>query len=138
MIIYKKYNDDLKDYKIAKGFFEGWPNPPSEETHRKILKNSYLSVVAIDDESDAIVGFINVISDGILSAYIPLLEVVPKYRNRGIGKDLMELVLESTRDLYMVDLSCDENLVKFYEGFNMHKGRAMLVRNYDMQSGKQD
>jgi len=57
------------------GFFAGWPNPPSPDIHLKILQNSYRAFVAIDRDINQVVGFINAISDGVLSAYIPLLEV---------------------------------------------------------------
>ena len=40
-MIYKKYTDELDSIEFMEGFFEGWPNPPDKETHRKILKNSF-------------------------------------------------------------------------------------------------
>jgi hypothetical protein len=63
------------------GFFVGWPNPPSPETHLKLLANSNYIVLAVDDETGNIVGFITAISDGVLSAYIPFLEVLPAYQS---------------------------------------------------------
>ena len=56
------------------GFFVNWPNPPTPETHYQLLKNSYRVVLALDKKSQQVVGFINAISDGVLSAYIPLRE----------------------------------------------------------------
>ncbi len=38
----------------------------------------------IDDINNKVVGFITAISDGVISAYIPLLEVLPKYQNMKI------------------------------------------------------
>lgn len=66
------------------GLFDGWPNPPSAIKHLELLKNSYKVVVAV--ENGKVVGFINAISDGVLTAYIPLLEVLPDYKNKGIGR----------------------------------------------------
>lgn len=66
---------------LAGGFFEGWPNPPSPETHLRILKGSYAVSIAIND--DQVVGFVNAISDGVSSAFIPLLEVLPTYPGAG-------------------------------------------------------
>lgn len=136
MIKYSVYSDKLADIKISDGFFEGWPNPPDKKTHRKILSNSYKSFVAIDEEKQEIVGFINVISDGVLTAYIPLLEVIPGYKNKGIGGDLVKMAMEEFHDFYMIDIICDSNLVHFYEKFGMSKSNAMIIRNYDRQSGK--
>lgn len=74
------------------------------------------------------------ISDGVLSAYIPLLEVLPDYRGRGIGTRIVTMMLDSL-DLYMVDLVCDDDLVPFYERLGLHRSSAMIRRRYDRQSG---
>jgi ribosomal protein S18 acetylase RimI-like enzyme len=78
------YTSDLNDLDILglTGFFVGWPNPPSIEVFKKILRGSYYVVLAIEEKR--LVGFVNSISDGILSAYIPLLEVLPGYQGKGI------------------------------------------------------
>lgn len=133
-ITYKHYMPSRDTVEIADGFFDGWPNPPSKAVHRKILENSYLSIVAI--EGNRIVGFVNIVSDGVLSAYIPLLEVVKDYQGQGIGKRLVEEALAATKDLYMIDVACDDDVVPFYEKFGMMKSNSMIFRNYDKQSGE--
>ena len=119
-----------------KGFFVGWTNPPSAETLLRILQISRHCVVAYDSREKKVVGFVNCISDGILSAYIPLLEVLPEYQHSGIGSELMNRILELTKDYYMVDLCCDESLAPFYEEMGLKKTVGMIKRNYDRQSGK--
>ncbi|WP_096272119.1 GNAT family N-acetyltransferase [Paucisalibacillus globulus] len=120
---------------MLEGFFVDWPNPPSAETHLKLLKNSSYIVLAIDEEVNRVVGFITATSDGVLSAYIPLLEVLPEYKNQGIGKELVSRMLKQLDHLYMIDLCCDEDLVPYYEKFGMFKGTGMILRNYDRQAG---
>jgi ribosomal protein S18 acetylase RimI-like enzyme len=119
-----------------KGFFEGWPDPPSPETHLKILSNSYAVLLAIDDETGTIVGFINAISDGVLAAYIPLLEVLPAYRKRGVGSELVRQMLERLGQFYAVDLICDVDLQPFYQRLGMQPYTGMVYRNYSRQSGQ--
>ncbi|MBE0690535.1 MAG: GNAT family N-acetyltransferase [Anaerolineae bacterium] len=115
------------------GFFEGWPNPPSPETHLRMLHNSSTVVLALDD--DSVVGFVNAMSDNVLAAYIPLLEVLPNYRRQGIGGELMKRILDSLRHLYMIDLMCDPELQPFYAQFGMQRYSGMMMRNFDRQSG---
>ena len=115
------------------GFFVGWPDPPSPETLLRILQGSAHATVAID--SGRVVGFITAVSDGVLSAYIPLLEVLPDYQGRGLGRSLVEDMLEQLRGLYMVDLVCDEKLRPFYERLGLKPAVGMLKRNYANQSG---
>lgn len=118
------------------GFFVGWKKPPSPETHLQLLKNSDYVILAIDDKSDRIVGFITAISDRVLSAYIPFLEVLPHYQYKGIGPELVRRMLEKLADYYMIDLTCDTALQKFYAHFGMIPNTGMMIRNFNRQSGE--
>jgi ribosomal protein S18 acetylase RimI-like enzyme len=119
------------------GFFVGWPNPPSPATHLRILAGNYAILLARDDATGAVVGFITSISDGVSCAYIPHLEVLPAYQGRGIGSELVRRMLERLRQIYMIDLICDSNVQPFYERLGMHPYTGMILRNYDRQSGAQ-
>ena len=132
------YRTDLENVTPDKltGFFVGWPDPPSPETHLRILEQSSHVVLAWEDGSDSrVVGFVTALSDGVLSAYVPLLEVLPSHQGRGIGQELMRRMLEILGGLYMVDLLCDDDLQPFYERVGMKRSRGMMVRNYARQSG---
>ena len=116
------------------GFFDGWPNPPTPDTLYRILKRAYAFVLALNEKGE-VVGFIHAISDGILTASIPLLEVRPAYKGQGIGSELVRLLLSQLEGLYMVDTACDDDLVPFYESFGMTWGNAVARRDYADQSG---
>lgn len=118
------------------GFFEGWPNPPSPSDHLRLLRGSAHAVLAIHD--NRVVGFINAISDGVMSAYIPLLEVLPEYRGNGIGRELVTRMLDRLDHLYMVDVMCDADVVPFYERLGLTPGTGAMQRNYARQSCRQD
>jgi ribosomal protein S18 acetylase RimI-like enzyme len=117
------------------GFFVGWPNPPSPETHFQILEKSDEIFLAIDDETGNVVGFITAITDEILSAFIPLLEVLPDHQNQGIGQQLTRRMLDKVNRLYQIDLMCDQKLQSFYARFKMKRATGMTIRNFDKQSG---
>ena len=97
------------------GFFVGWPSPPNAEEHLRLLHGSAHLVLARDGAR--VVGFITAISDGVLSACIPLLEVLPEYQGQGIGTELTQRLLARLEHIYMVDLSCDAELEPFYARF---------------------
>jgi ribosomal protein S18 acetylase RimI-like enzyme len=106
----------------------GWPQRPSPERHLALLRGS--SHVVLAREGRRVVGFVTAISDGVLSAYIPFLEVLPDFQGRGIGKELTSRLLADLGRLYMIDVSCDEELVPFYEQFGLMRLDAALgVRN---------
>jgi len=111
------------------GFFVGWSAAPSPERHLDLLRGSYAVEVALADES--VVGFATAISDGVLSAFIPLLEVLPEYQHRGVGTELVRRLLAQLDQFYMVDLCCDASLEPFYSalGFRVIE-RGMGIRRY--------
>jgi GNAT superfamily N-acetyltransferase len=137
-IIYTASLDSITADHLRGGFFAEWPTPPSPETHLRLLRGSSHVVLALDSEIGMVVGFITAISDGVLSAYIPLLEVLFAYQGRGIGSDLVTRMLALLRSLYMIDLICDEELQPFYERFGMEVYTGMIYRNFDRQSGAPD
>lgn len=134
MMIYKNSIDGISS-DMLKGFFVDWLSPPIPNTHLKLLKKSSKVVIALDDNINQVVGFITAISDGVLSAYIPFLEVLPEYKNKGIGTELVNQMLKELENMYMIDLCCDDDKVPFYEKFGMIKSNGMVGRNYEMQSG---
>jgi GNAT superfamily N-acetyltransferase len=99
------------------GFFEGWPAPPSPERHLAVLRGS--SHVVLAREAGEIIGFVTAISDGVLAAYIPLLEVRREWRGQGVGVELVRRLLTQLEGFYMVDVVCDPDLIPFYERFGM-------------------
>lgn len=117
-------------------FFDGWPNPPSPENHLRLLQGSAHVVLAIDEETNQVVGFINAISDGALCAYIPLLEVRIAYKGRGIGTELTRRMIDQLQHLYAIDLLCDEDVQPFYARLGMQPTTGMLIRNYARQSAE--
>jgi ribosomal protein S18 acetylase RimI-like enzyme len=118
------------------GFFEGWPTPPTPERHLEILRGSNRVVLAREAGDPRVIGFVNALSDGVLYAFVPLLEVLPAYRGRGVGSELVRCLLEELADLYAVDLLCDAELVPFYARFGMRPATAMAIRNYGAATGQ--
>ncbi|WP_019586842.1 GNAT family N-acetyltransferase [Deinococcus apachensis] len=82
------------------------------------------------------VGIAQAISDGVLTAFIPLLEVHATHRGRGVGSALIRHLLAQLDHLYAVDLSCDDDLVPFYQRLGFRRANAMVLRNYARQSGE--
>lgn len=105
-MIYKNSVDGIST-DMLKGFFVDWPNPPNPQVHLKLLENSSKVIIAMDDKTNQVIAFITAISDGVLSAYISFLEVLPAYKNIGIGKELVNRMLKELDDIYMIDLCCD-------------------------------
>lgn len=132
------YRDDLTGVQPdhLRGFFEGWPSPPSPETHVRLLRASSHVVLALEHDSGRVVGFVTALSDGVLSAYLPLLEVLPAYRGRGIGTALVRRMLARLAGLYMIDVVCEPALVGFYARFGLRPAEAASLRDHARQAGR--
>jgi GNAT superfamily N-acetyltransferase len=127
-----EYRDDLDGVTAGhlEGFFVGWPAAPTPEQHLAALRGSHRVVVARAAGDPRVVGFVNLISDGVLTGFVPWLEVRPEHQGRGVGTALMRRVLEHTADLYSVDLLCDAPLQPYYERLGMTPVPGMAVRNH--------
>lgn len=112
------------------GFFQGWKRRHSPAEHLEILKGSTHIILAVDTDKDRVVGFITALTDGIQSAFIPLLEVLPEYQKQGIGSAFVSRMLEKLRGIPAIDLSCDPEMQKFYKKFGMIPSTGMLIRDY--------
>ncbi len=133
------YTDDMSGIRddMLAGFFVGWPRRPSAAQHLAVLRGSYRSVVAIDDAPGRVAGFVNMISDGVLTAFVPWLEVLPGYQSRGVGAELMRLILEGTDRFYSVDLVCDAALVPYYARLGMAGASSAVLRHPHALEGGQ-
>jgi GNAT superfamily N-acetyltransferase len=131
------YSADISDLteRDLRGFFVGWPASPTPAQHLAVLRGSYRVVIARDGESDGVVGFVNMISDGVLTAFIPWLEVLPDYQGKGIGSELVQRILAAADHLYSVDLTCDDALRPYYERLGMQTITGMAIRRRHVLKG---
>jgi ribosomal protein S18 acetylase RimI-like enzyme len=127
-ITYDLSAEDLEADDLGSGFFDGWATPLSPSEHLQLLRHATHVVLATEDTM--VVGFVNALSDGVLSAYIPLLEVIPSHRGRGIGSELVRRLLLQIGPIYMVDVMCDDDVVPFYERLGFTRAGGVVRRNY--------
>ena len=87
----------------------------------KSIKNS-LKVISVWDK-DLFVGLIRVVGDGHSIIYIQDILILQKYQNRGIGKRLIEIILDKYKNVMQKVLLTDkeEKNILFYKkvGFSM-------------------
>ncbi|MDV5105743.1 GNAT family N-acetyltransferase [Clostridium perfringens] len=98
----------------------------------KSIKNS-LKVISVWDK-DLLVGLIRVVGDGHSIIYIQDILILQKYQNRGIGKRLIEIILDKYKNVMQKVLLTDkeEKNILFYKkvGFSMVEefGRVSFVK----------
>ncbi|MDO5559668.1 MAG: GNAT family N-acetyltransferase [Oscillospiraceae bacterium] len=72
-------------------------------------------------DNEKLVGIVNAVDDGALTAFVPYLCVNPSYQGKGIGKELLNMIKEKYKDYLYIELIAEnEGLIKYYKsnGFN--------------------
>lgn len=92
----------------------------------KALNQCETVFTAWDDEK--LVGLINAIDDGELTAYVHYLCVRPEYQKQGIGKELLSLIKDKYKDyLYLILIAENRSVVNFYEKCDFQKADGTSV-----------
>jgi len=105
----------------------------SSEIHQRAFENSYTVVFVFDD--DKLVGFGRAISDGEYQAAIYDVAVSPLYQGKGIGKMIIQAIVENTANCNFI-LYASPGKEPFYEKESfkrMKTGMALFVNSQRMQ-----
>jgi ribosomal protein S18 acetylase RimI-like enzyme len=92
----------------------------------QLVRGSLYLVSAWDGER--LVGFTRAISDGAFNAYVSTTAVLPEYQQRGIGRELVRLLLQG-RDGILFVLHADPSVHPFWEKVGFEKASDMLRRS---------
>jgi len=94
----------------------GWINYTEKPDMVKAAYDQSLYLLGAYDDKD-LVGIIRVVGDGHSIIYIQDIVVSPDYQRQGIGKNLLERVLDKYKHVYQKILLTmnEEKTVKFYE-----------------------
>ncbi|KGE17670.1 GNAT family N-acetyltransferase [Paenibacillus wynnii] len=79
-------------------------------------------------EGDKLIGLINALSDGALTVYFHYMLVHPSYSSKGIGRELMSMMLDRYKGCKTKVLISYPHAVDFYKkiGFNTEDGATPM------------
>jgi len=96
----------------------GWSRRPMRRVHRA-LEHTLLNVGLWrhDSQFPRLVGFARCTGDGVLEATVWDVAIHPLYQGGGLGKQLMDYILESLKEMGIerVTLFADPGVVSFYK-----------------------
>lgn len=88
------------------------------------MKNSSTVFTAWD--GDKLVGLINALDDGIMTAYIHYLLINPEYHKMGIGKELVDMIKARYEEYLRIVLIAYEKETGFYEHCGFEIGEEKM------------
>jgi GNAT superfamily N-acetyltransferase len=90
-----------------------WSSADKPDALHKGLLGSHALLTAWDEAR--LIGVGNAISDGHLVVYFPHLVVRPDYQGRGIGTELMKMMMARYRGFHQQALIADGRAIDFYK-----------------------
>jgi GNAT superfamily N-acetyltransferase len=107
-----------------------WSSGKYPEKLVKAMQNSDCVISAWD--GDKLVGLINALSDGIMTAYFHYLLVNPDYQSKGIGKTLVKKILEKYENYARKVVIAYNKEIGFYTscGFKVSDDASPLFITY--------
>ena len=88
----------------------------------RLIRGSFLFVVAVDPETGHAVGMGRVLSDGVSDGYIQDLVVLPEYRKSGIGTRIVSALVKKCVEsgISWIGLIAEPGAENFYLPFGFH------------------
>ena len=107
-----------------------WSSGNYPEQLKIAMSNSHRVYSAWD--GDKLVGLMNSLSDGIMTAYFHYLLVHPEYHKLGIGRELVRQMLEEYKEYARKVLIAYDNELEFYKqcGFEAGEGKTPMFVTY--------
>ncbi len=105
-----------------------WGANRSEAALQIMLRGTARQVGAWQGEQ--LVGYARALTDGCFRAFIEDVVVDESLRGQGIGRALIENLLNSLQDIEEIRLACSDENVAFYEklGFKRPKDNTLYIR----------
>lgn len=111
----------------------GWTSGNYPDKLQQAMLNSHSVISAWD--GDKLVGLMNCLSDGVMTAYFHYLLVRPEYQGQGIGRKLVQMMFDQYSDCMRKVLIAYDNQAGFYEkcGFISGTGTVSMFCDNDSE-----
>ena len=109
----------------------GWNR--MEDCYRNSLMASYYHIAVYDE--DALIAYIDCVSNGVTDAYIQDLIVHPDFQGHGIGTELMNRMIAflKSKRIFMISVIFEDSLRSFYRRFGFAEMLSGQLQTFDCE-----
>lgn len=116
-----------------------WVHTPSPEINLRSMQNMSAITLALDKDTDEVVGYVCGFTDHTLILYIWDLEVIPDYRGHGVEQEILQAFLDAYGGLYQVNAHpCLENFDLFegvgFKAYSYREAIPVTIMNMALQA----
>ncbi|RCW77249.1 GNAT family N-acetyltransferase [Saliterribacillus persicus] len=126
-IFYRQDTENITEENLKELFLSvEWESAQFPEKLLQAIKGSDEVIAAWD--GDELIGLINALSDGALTVYFHYVLTHPSYQGKGIGKEMMDKMLDLYQGYQTKMLVAYPNVVEFYGkiGFKTEEGNTPM------------
>ncbi len=124
MAITYLYDKEVEPNSIRDLFLSvNWSLGDKPDKLQRAFSHSDKVITAWDGEK--LVGLVNSIADGSLTAYIPYLLVNPDYQKQGVGKRLVRMIVSEYESYERIVLLTEKDTVDFYKECGFLEARSI-------------
>ena len=122
-------NDIVELYK-AGGW---WKESYAPSGIDSLIKGSYAFAVVVDKKLGKTIGMGRIISDGVSDAYIQDLVVLPEYRDKGIGREIVKTLINhcKKKGIHWVGLIAEPDQDGFYSNLGFKQMKNYIPMKYE-------
>ena len=98
-----------------------------------LISGSFAFAVVVSKKNSKAIGMGRIISDGVSDAYIQDLVILKEHRGKGIGKKLVEFLLDfcKSKNLLWIGLISEPGQEEFYEKSGFFKMKNYVPMKYE-------
>ena len=123
-----KISPQIDNKALNKLFEYSWENFKSERNFNYLQKSLFFICCYMGE--DELLGFVNIVGDGCLHAFLLDVTLLPQYRNRGIGTQIVKCAIDECkkRGLEWLHVDFENQYEKFYKNCGFSKTNAGLIK----------
>lgn len=125
-------DEEIVELYKAGGWWKETYDPSGIES---LIKGSFAFAIVIDISKNKAIGMGRILSDGVSDAYIQDMVILPEYRGKGIGKQLVNVLLEHclAKGIMWIGLIAEPKQDNFYSTIGFKQMKDYVPMKYQTE-----